>query len=237
MANTAERIIEEVGGKENIDSLTHCATRLRFTLKDAKIIDDKKVDAIDGVLGVVPQSDTAYQIIIGGGVADVYEEIQELLKKKGGGSSSAKPKSKKEMTDAEVKAEQRAKVKGKNQAADKFFEFLSDSFRPIIGVLLGASLIIAFLNLLISFGFINDASDTTSTLFLNAIAQSVFYFLPILIAYNACKKLKVDPWVGAVCMLTLFTPQFLALMAPDMYASVFAAKGPGMEAAKSSLFS
>ena len=65
MANTAERIIEEVGGKENIESLTHCATRLRFTLKDAKIIDDKKVDAIPGVMGVVPQSDTAYQVIIG----------------------------------------------------------------------------------------------------------------------------------------------------------------------------
>ena len=235
MANTAERIIEEVGGKENIDSLTHCATRLRFTLKDATIIDDKKVDAIDGVMGVVPQGKTNYQIVIGGGVADVYEEINELLsKKKSGSSSSSKPK--KEMTDAEVKAEQRAKVKGKNRAADAFFEFLSDSFRPIIGVLLGASLIIAFLNLLISFGVIKDASDTTSTLFLNAIAQSVFYFLPILIAYNACKKLKVDPWVGAVCMLTLFTPQFLALMNPDASASVFAANGPGLQAAKDSLF-
>ena len=236
MANTAERIIEEVGGKQNIESLTHCATRLRFTLKDAKIIDDKKVDSIPGVMGVVPQSDTAYQVIIGGGVADIYEEIQELLNKKQGGNSSSAGKDKKEMTDAEVKAQQRAKIKGKNQLADKFFEFLSDSFRPIIGVLLGASLIIAGLNLMISFGVINDASDTTSTLFLNAIAQSVFYFLPILIAYNACKKLKVDPWVGAVCMLTLFTPQFLALLTPDMYASVFSADGPGLQAAKSSLF-
>ena len=107
MANTAERIIEEVGGKENIDSLTHCATRLRFTLKDATIIDDKKVDAIDGVMGVVPQGKTNYQIVIGGGVADVYEEINELLekKKKGGGASTSKGK--KEMSDAEVKAAER----------------------------------------------------------------------------------------------------------------------------------
>lgn len=235
MANTAEQIIEEVGGKENIVMLTHCATRLRFTLKDATIIDDKKVDKIPGVLGVVPQGKEAYQIVIGGGVADVYEEINTLLEKKGGAKkSSSKPKE--GLSDAEVKAAEREKIKGKNKVADKFFEFLSDSFRPIIGVLLGASLIIAFLNLLISFGVIKDASDTTSTLFLNAIAQSVFYFLPILIAYNACKKLKVDPWVGAVCMLSLFTPQFLALLTPDVYASVFAANGPGLEAAKSSLF-
>ena len=236
--NTAEQIIEGVGGKENIVMLTHCATRLRFTLKDATVIDDKEVDKIPGVLGVVPQGKEAYQIVIGGGVADVYEEINELLEKKGGaksGGAKAADKPKGEMSDAEVKAAERAKIKGKNKFADKFFEFLSDSFRPIIGVLLGASLIIAIINLCISFGVINDASDTTSTLFLNAIAQSVFYFLPILIAYNACKKLKVDPWVGAVCMLALFTPQFLALMNPEMHASVFSADGPGLQNAISSL--
>lgn len=234
-SNTAEMILEEVGGKENVVMLTHCATRLRFSLKDATIIDDKKVDKIPGVLGVVPQGKEAYQIVIGGGVADVYEDINALLEKKGGAKkSSAKPKE--GLSDAEVKAAEREKIKGKSKFADKFFEFLSDSFRPIIGVLLGASLIIAFLNLLISFGLIKDASDTTSTLFLNAIAQSVFYFLPILIAYNACKKLKVDPWVGAVCMLALFTPQFLALLTPDVYASVFSADGPGLEIAKKSLY-
>lgn len=234
-SNTAQQILEEVGGRENVVMLTHCATRLRFSLKDATIIDDKKVDAIPGVLGVVPQGKESYQIVIGGGVADVYEDINALLEKKGSSkTSSAQPK--KELSDAEVKAAERAKIKGKSKFADKFFEFLSDSFRPIIGVLLGASLIIAFLNLLISFGVINHESDTTSTLFLSAIAQSVFYFLPILIAYNACKKLKVDPWVGAVCMLALFTPQFLALLSPDMYQSVFAANGPGLEVAKSSLF-
>ena len=234
-SNTAEMILEEVGGKENVVMLTHCATRLRFSLKDATIIDDKKVDKIPGVLGVVPQGKESYQIVIGGGVAEVYEDINSLLEKKGGAKkSSAKPKE--GLSDADVKAAEREKIKGKSKIADKFFEFLSDSFRPIIGVLLGASLIIAFLNLLISFGFIKDASDTTSTLFLNAIAQSVFYFLPILIAYNACKKLKVDPWVGAVCMLALFTPQFLALLTPDVYASVFSADGPGLEIAKKSLY-
>lgn len=236
-SNTAEEILKEVGGKENVVMLTHCATRLRFTLKDATIIDDKKVDAIKGVMGVVPQGKEAYQIVIGGGVADVYEDINALLesKKKSPKASSDKPK--KEMTDAEVKAAEREKIKGKNQMADKFFEFLSDSFRPIIGVLLGASLIIAIINLLVTFGVISDASDTTSTLFLNAIAQSVFYFLPILIAYNASKKLKVDPWVGAVCMLALFTPQFLALLAPEVYTSAFSANGPGKDAAISALTS
>lgn len=235
--DSAELILEEVGGKDNIVHLTHCATRLRFTLKDATIIDDKKVDKIPGVLGVVPQGNESYQIVIGGGVADMYEQINTLLEKKGGAKSSGKQIKNKNMTDEEVKAEQRNKIKGKNQFVDKFFEFLSDSFRPIIGVLLGASLIIAILNLLISFGVIKDASDTPTTLFLNCIAQSVFYFLPVLIAYNACKKLKVDPWVGTVCILALFTPQFLALTSPEIYSSVFSADGPGLSNALSALSS
>lgn len=232
----AEQILNEVGGKENVVMLTHCATRLRFTLKDATIIDEKKVDSIPGVLGVVPQGNEAFQIVIGGGVADVYEDINALLEKKGGSKSSASAP-KKELSDAEVKAAERGKIKGKSRTADKFFEFLSDSFRPIIGVLLGASLVFAIINLLISFGVINDASDNTTTLFLSAIAQSVFYFLPVFIAYNACRKLKIDPWVGAVCMLALMTPQFLALASPEMYADVFAKDGPGLNAALSAISS
>ncbi|MDO5329536.1 MAG: glucose PTS transporter subunit IIA [Coriobacteriia bacterium] len=221
----AEAILAGVGGKENVDMLTHCATRLRFTLKDASIVDGKKLDSTKGVMGVVPQGDTSYQIVIGGGVADVYEDVNALLGKKSSSIAS----------NDDVKAKERDKIKGKNKFVDSFFEFLSDSFRPIIGVLLGASLIIAIINLLITFGVIKDASDTPSTLFLNAIAQAVFYFLPVMIAYNACKKLKVDPWVGAVCMLALFTPQFLALMSPEMYSNVFSATGPGKEAALGAL--
>ena len=141
-------------------------------------------------MGVVPQGNEAYQVVIGGAVADVFQEINSLIE---GKSSSDQGNQSNNISNDDVKAAQRAKVKGKSKFVDSFFEFLSDSFRPIIGVLLGASLIIAIVNLLISFNVIADASDTPTTMFLNAIAQSVFYFLPVLIAYNACKKLKVDP--------------------------------------------
>ena len=64
ISNTAKEILKEVGGPENVELLTHCATRLRFTLKDATIVDDKKVDKIQGVLGVVPQGNKAFQVYV-----------------------------------------------------------------------------------------------------------------------------------------------------------------------------
>lgn len=222
----ASEILDGVGGASNVELLTNCATRLRFTLKDASIVDNKKVDSIKGVLGTVPQGDKSYQVVIGGGVQDVCEKINSLIEDK---SSSSTKKS-----NDDIKAAEREKIKGKNKILDTFFEFLSDSFRPIIGVLLGASLIIAILNLMKTFNVISSEADTPSTLFLSCIAQSVFYFLPVLIAYNASKKLRIDPWVGAVCMLALLTPQFLALSAPEMYKSIFG-DGPGLQNALQSL--
>lgn len=213
MANSklAEEILEGVGGKANVEMLTHCATRLRFTLKDASIVDGKKLDSLKGVMGVVPQGDSAYQIVIGGGVADVYAQINSLLDK---GS---------EMSNDDVKAAERKKVKGKNKIADQFFEFLSDSFRPIIGVLVGASIILALINLMIAIPFIplQNVTDYPVTIFLNAMAMAVFKFLPVIIAYNAFKKLNMDPMIGTICMLVLFTPQFLALGDPEANISLW----------------
>lgn len=152
--NLEEQILEYVGGAQNVELLTNCATRLRFTLKDASIVDDKKIDALKGVLGTVPQGDKSYQIVIGGGVQDVCVKINNLIEKsKSSGSSGAA------QSNDDVKAAERAKVKGKNKFVDAFFEFLSDSFRPIIGVLLGASLIIAILNLLKTFNVIGSEAD------------------------------------------------------------------------------
>ena len=196
LEDSARQILAEIGGAENITSFTHCATRLRFGLNDASNIDTDKIGAIKGVLAGVPQGDKAYQVVIGGGVEEMFQEINDLPEmKSGGGAKKATAK-----TNEEVKAEQRQKAKG-NKIVDAFFEYLSDSFRPIIGVLLGASIVIAILNVLIACGVITSDTDNTSVLFLKAIAQGVFYFLPIMIAYNAAKKVNVDPWVGAVIMM------------------------------------
>ena len=201
--STASEIVAAVGGPENIQSLTHCATRLRFQLVDASGIDTGTVESIKGVMGAVPQSGDRYQVIIGGAVATVFNEINSLPE-----MSSRKP-----MSDADVKAAARSKARGKVAWLDNFFEYLSDSFRPLLGVLLGASLILAFAAVLDAFGVFDFQSETKAApwVFLDAMWRGVFYFLPIAVAYNASKKLDVDPWLGAVIMGALMTPNFISL--------------------------
>ena len=210
--STPEAILEAVGGPGNIVSFTHCATRLRFELHDASVIDKATVEKIPGVMGAVPQGGDRYQIVIGGAVASVYEQINSLpaMKAAGGGASGSGGQ-----TDADVKAAARAKARGKNALIDAFFEYLSDSFRPLLPVLLGASLIIAGEAIFEAFHLIDthatNEQKPVALLFVDSMYRSVFYFLPIMVAYNASKKLKIDPWVGTAIMAALLTPEFLKL--------------------------
>ena len=203
MSNTAQEILDAVGGPGNITHFTHCATRLRFELNDASIIDKDRVEAIDGVLGAVPQSGDRYQIVIGGAVQSVFNEINNLPSMKSGAAAS----------NDDVKAAARAKARGKNAIVDAFFEYLSDSFRPLLPVLLGASLILAFLAVLEAFGVVDTRAQTIPVWlgYVNSMWRAVFYFLPAMVAYNASKKLDIDPWVGTAVILSLLTPNFLGL--------------------------
>ncbi|CAM5474877.1 PTS beta-glucoside transporter subunit EIIBCA [Streptomyces spiroverticillatus] len=206
----AEKILRGVGGAANVESLTHCATRLRFQLHDGEKVDKAALDALDGVMGTVAQSGDRFQIVIGGAVARVYSEIMNLPSMTGGGTP--RPQS-----DAEVKAAMRAKSRGRYSWVDNFFEYLSDSFRPLMGVLLGSSLIIAIASVLDAFGVIDfRAADKSATwVFVDAMWRSVLYFLPIFVAYNAAKKLKIDPWVGAAVMAAVMTPNFTGMLNKD----------------------
>ena len=206
----ASQIITAIGGPENVRSLTHCATRLRFELVDASKVDQNSLEHMQGVLGAVPQSGDRFQVVIGGGVATVYENIMHLPEMAGVGGASASDDGQK--SNADVKAEARSKARGKVAWLDSFFEYLSDSFRPILGVLLGASIIIALVNLLISLNVIPNDEVSAGWVFVKAIWKGVFYFLPIMVVYNASKKLKVDPWLGGAIMAMLMTPQFTGLM-------------------------
>ena len=199
----AQEILDAVGGPGNITHFTHCATRLRFELNDASIIDKDRVEAIDGVLGAVPQSGDRYQIVIGGAVQSVFNEINNLPSMKSGAAAS----------NDDVKAAARAKARGKNAIVDAFFEYLSDSFRPLLPVLLGASLILAFLAVLDSLGVVDTRADVIPAWlgYVNSMWRAVFYFLPAMVAYNASKKLDIDPWVGTAVILSLLTPNFLGL--------------------------
>ncbi|MFG2395324.1 glucose PTS transporter subunit IIA [Streptomyces lavendulae] len=202
----AEQILHTVGGARNIESVTHCATRLRFQLHDGEQVDEDALQALDGVMGTVRQSGDRLQIVIGGAVANVYSTLTNLPSMSGG--ATPRPQS-----DADVKAAFRSRSRGRYAWIDSLFEYLSDSFRPLMGVLLGSSLIIAIASVLDALDLVDfRASDKSATwVFVDAMWRSVLYFLPIMVAYNAARKLKVDPWVGAAVMASVMTPNFTGM--------------------------
>lgn len=202
LQDQAADILAGIGGADNIASMTHCATRLRFELHDASLADKDRLEANPKVMGAVPQGGSHYQVIVGGDVATVYNAMNSLPEM-----------ASRNVSDDELKNRQRDKAKGKVPWLDAFFEYLSDSFRPILGVLLGASLIIAFAAFLDAIGLVdfNAEVKTPGWQFVDAMWGSVFFFLPVAVAYNAGKKLGIDPWVPAAVMLALFTPDFTTL--------------------------
>ena len=202
LQDQAADILAGIGGADNIASMTHCATRLRFELNDASLADKDRLEANPKVMGAVPQGGNHYQVIVGGDVATVYNAMNSLPEM-----------ASRNVSDDELKNRQRDKAKGKVPWLDAFFEYLSDSFRPILGVLLGASLIIAFAAFLDAIGLVdfNAEVKTPGWQFVDAMWGSVFFFLPVAVAYNAGKKLGIDPWVPAAVMLALFTPDFTTL--------------------------
>ena len=202
LQDQAADILAGIGGADNIASMTHCATRLRFELHDASLADKDRLEANPKVMGAVPQGGSHYQVIVGGDVATVYNAMNSLPEM-----------ANRNVSDDELKNRQRDKAKGKVPWLDAFFEYLSDSFRPILGVLLGASLIIAFAAFLDAIGLVdfNAEVKTPGWQFVDAMWGSVFFFLPVAVAYNAGKKLGIDPWVPAAVMLALFTPDFTTL--------------------------
>ncbi|MTI13069.1 PTS transporter subunit EIIC [Sansalvadorimonas verongulae] len=219
--STAEAIIDGLGGSSNIKFMTHCATRLRFELKDDSLPDKAKLDAISEVMGCVPQTGNRYQVIIGGAVMTIFNQIKALPSMQERVETSGST----EMSNDDIKASARSSgPRGKIVWIDNFFEYLSDSFRPILGVLLGASLIIAMTSVLDAFHIVDfRGAKSAGWVFVDSMWHTVFYFLPIMIAYNASKKLKIDPWVGAAVMGALMTPDFQKLMS---LASTISIKNP-----------
>ena len=261
----AARIVDAVGGPANITSLTHCATRLHFELADAGHVNQHGLESIPGVLGAFPRAGNRYQVIIGGAVASVYEQIVRLRTARlmpaaqlpsavmQSASQSTQPTQSMQPTqpaqpaqsaqstqptqpaqsapylsddaapsrDTATDAEQSCGPSNTSRhfmprtirewgsaaraRAAAFFDYLSDSFRPILGVLLGASLVIAIVNVIVALGIVPDGETSTGWILLKAIWEGVFTVLPIMIAYNAAKKLDVDPWLGGAIMAALMT--------------------------------
>lgn len=190
----AKDIIKNVGGKENVNSLTHCVTRLRFKLKDESKANTDVLKNMDGVVTVV-QSGGQYQVVIGNHVPDVYEDVVAV-----GGFA---PSSDEESTE-------------KMSLFNKFIDMISGVFAPTLGVLCATGMIKGFNALFIALHILSDKDGTY--IILNGIGDSLFYFFPIFLGYTAAKKFKLNHFTGMAIGASMVYPKIMALTAaPPLY--------------------
>ena len=188
----AKQILEHIGGKENIKSIEHCATRLRIIVNDKDRIDEKAIENIDGVKGQFFAA-AQYQIILGTGfVNKVYAEIV-------GGSEDLANSSTKEDAYANMSLLQ------------KISRTFGDVFVPIIPVLVATGLFMGLRGLLTNLGLLQ--TGTNFYLFTEVLTDTAFAFLPALVAWSTMKKFGGTPVIGIVIGLMLVSPSL-----PNAYA-------------------
>lgn len=186
-----EDILKNVGGKGNVSDVSHCMTRLRVSVKDKSKVNLSKIDQLDGVMGAVDKGGQI-QIIIGNEINAVYADFVELV-----GTISSKSSSKeKDVSTSKMQ---------------KFFNTVAEIFNPIVPALAGAGMVKALLVILKLTGILSDASETY--LVINTISDSVFTFLPCLLAYSSAKKFKANPYLAVALAATLLHPTFSGLRA------------------------
>ena len=182
-------IVEKVGGNDNIDSLHHCQTRLRFKLVDDKKADMDAISKMNGVAKVLLQGGM-FQVVIGMDVAECYEEVVKLITPKTTETTKASPE--------------------KKELFDLVTDFISSIFSPIVPALAGAGMIKALLALLSAFSLINK--DGQTYILLNMFGDATFAFMPILLAYTSAQKLKCNPILAAVTAGIMCHPVWTGLV-------------------------
>lgn len=190
----AAEILSHVGGKENISFVTHCVTRLRFTVKDKNQVQAEAIDKLPSVFGS-KWSNNQYQVIIGNEVNDVYEAICEAgdLKRQEGIE---------ENLDRDLPKEKR----GLKDLLGTFIETLSSIFAPFIPAIVACGLLQGILYSIQTLGLIDPASETYTFFF--TCSQAAFYFLPVLVAFSAGKRFKCNPYLAATTAAIIMHPTF-----------------------------
>lgn len=173
----AAEIIRLVGGKENVDTLHHCQTRLRFKLYDEGKADLDEISGLDGVTAAINKGGMV-QVVIGLHVAEVYEEAEKYLDT--------------EKKDRDIKTEEKKK---RQNPLDTATSFISSIFAPIVSALAGAGMVKALLSILVAFQLVDTSGQTY--IIINMISDAAFAFLPVLLAYTTAQKLKCNPIMAA----------------------------------------
>ena len=184
----AKDIIENVGGKGNINSLTHCVTRLRFKLKDESKANTEVLKAMDGVVTVV-KSGGQYQVVIGNNVPDVYADVCKVAGLATEGAEDS--------------------LEEKMNPFDRFIDIISGVFQPVLGVLCATGMIKGLNAILIATGLLADTDSTY--IILNAIGDCLFNFFPIFLGYTAAKKFKLNQFTGMAIGAAMVYPAITAL--------------------------
>lgn len=188
---SVNEILKGVGGPKNVNSLVHCYTRLRFTLKDDSIPDDKKIENIDGVMGV-NRASGQYQIIIGNDVADYFKKLEPKLSQTG--------------TSDDADANQ-----NKGNLWDRFVKLITSAILPVIPAIIAGGLVKVLLSILNLTGLVT--TNTVNYRIINAIGDAPFYFLPILVAFYCARHFKVNVPLAVGIVGVLLYPDFVSLLA------------------------
>lgn len=198
----AKKIIENVGGENNVKSVVHCITRLRFKLKDEGKANTDILKNMDGIVTVM-KSGGQYQVVIGNHVPDVYEAV---VNEGGFGTTSASSTEEPEDSDQNF--------------ISRAIDIISAIFTPILGVLAATGMIKGFNALFIATGLLTQDMGTYQIL--NAIGDSLFFFLPIFLGYTAAKKFDVKPFVGMAIGASLVYPALSGLTDGEVLYTLFA---------------
>lgn len=182
----AQNILTNVGGKENINDAWHCATRLRFKLKDEDKANTEKIEQMEGVVTVV-KSSGQYQVVIGNSVAKVFDPLAELA-----GLDNTKAKD-------EIKDDGK-----KENLVNRFISFISSVFTPFLGAMAGAGVLKGLLALFVAVGWMQQTSGTYQIWY--AAGDAFFFFLPMMLAFTAAKQLKVNQFVAVALAGALVYP-------------------------------
>ncbi len=193
---TAQDIVRNVGGRQNVRSLTHCITRLRFTLNDESMFNSDAIKAIDGVVGVVVKGGQ-HQVVIGNEVGNVYKAVMALPEFAREGADDSRQ---------EAAASDGPKEK-KKFSLNTIFDTIAGLFTPILPVLTAAGMIQAILILLTTFNFVSTESSTYTVF--NNIANAGFYFLPVMLAYTTAKKFGGNVFIAVMLGGVLLHPSLM----------------------------
>lgn len=195
----AEFIIENVGGKENVVSLIHCVTRLRFTLKDESKANTAALKKKDGVIDVIIKGGL-YQVVIGNNVEEVYDEVMAV----GGFGGNA------------AKADQKPQDKN---LFNRFIGLIAGIFTPLLGLMCGCGILKGLSVFLGALGVLTTGSGTY--VIINAIGDVIFYFFPVFVACTAAEKFGLNKFVGLAVGAALIHPNIAALSSGEVLMTVF----------------